>query len=48
MRDQSYTLLGDGQIVPESGIRQEQILPESPKYRCGENGSDQKIFGGDF
>ena len=25
-----------------------RFLPESPKYRCGENGSDRKIFGGDF
>ena len=25
-----------------------RFLLESPKYRCGENGSDRKIFGGDF
>ena len=46
--DQSYTLLGDGQIVPESGIRQEQIFARITKVQVRENGSDRKIFGGDF
>lgn len=32
-RDQSYTLLGDGQIVPESGIRQEQIFARITKVQ---------------
>lgn len=31
--DQSYTLLGDGQIVPESGIRQEQIFARITKVQ---------------
>lgn len=31
--DQSYTLLGDGQIVPESGIRQEQIFASITKVQ---------------
>lgn len=31
--DQSYTLLGDGQIVPESGIHQEQIFARITKVQ---------------
>lgn len=31
-----------------TGTVRSRFLPELPKYRCGENGSDRKIFGGDF
>lgn len=47
--DQSYTLLGDGQIVPESGIRQEQIFARITKVQVrGKMDRTGKIFGGDF
>ena len=46
--DQSYTLLGDGQIVPEAGIRQEQIFARITKVQVRGKWIGPENFRGRF